>query len=123
MDGKDHHQKQKSNREKDPFSRFMFVNRKPRVSNHSEEGPEQIEYQDDWFFGRRRKGHENKETQTQTQTQTKTTQNKLENMINNVDIEQLFETYDTLITTTKQYKPILKGIVPFFSKFTNKFKK
>ncbi|PEQ83990.1 hypothetical protein CN481_23510 [Bacillus sp. AFS006103] len=112
MDGKDHHQKEKSTREMDPFSRFMFGNRKPRRSNHS---TERTEPKGDWFFGRRRKGNENKETQT--------TQNKLENMMNNVDIELLLETYDILVTTTEQYKPILKGIVPFISKFTNKFKR
>ena len=112
MDGKDHHQKEKSTREMDPFSRFMFGNRKPRRSNHS---TERTEPKGDWFFGRRRKGNENKETQT--------TQNKLENMMNNVDIELLLETYDILVTTTEQYKPILKGIVPLISKFTNKFKR
>ncbi|MDR7238736.1 hypothetical protein [Neobacillus drentensis] len=112
MNGKNQHQKQKSTREIDPFSKFMFGNRKPRGSNHSQESTEQ---KGDWLFGRRRKGNENKETQT--------TQNKLENMMNNVDIEQLFETYDTLKTTTEQYKPVLKGITPFFSKFTNKFKR
>ena len=115
MDGKDHQQKQKSTREMDPFSRFMFGNRKPRGSNHSEESTEPDDFKKDLFFGRRRKGNENKETQT--------TQNKLENMMNNVDIELLLETYDTLVTTTEQYKPVLKGIVPFFSKFTNKFKR
>ncbi|MEH6955569.1 hypothetical protein [Neobacillus drentensis] len=112
MDGKDHHQKEKSTKEMDPFSRFMFGNRKSRRSNHS---TERMEPKADWFFGRRRKGNENKETQT--------TQNKLENMMNNVDIELLLETYDTFVTTTEQYKPILKGIVPLISKFTNKFKR
>ena len=43
--------------------------------------------------------------------------------MNNVDIDLLLQTYDTLLETTKQYKPLLKGITPFFSKITQKFKK
>jgi hypothetical protein len=122
LEEKDHHQKHKSNREIDPFSRLMFGNRKPREphkeSDHdSQEIPEQNEqasfktranHDGDWLFGRRRE---------------EPASSPVENFINNVDIGLLMETFDTLVETTKQYKPIIKGIAPFFSKFTNKFKK
>jgi hypothetical protein len=135
LEGNDHNQKQKSNREMDPFSRFMFGNRKPRETykeseNQSQEIPEQNErlsldtrsnHHDDWIFGRRRKESlsDNKNRQNQTQS----TQNKIENYINNIDMELLFETFDTLVTTTKQYKPLIKEIAPIFSKISKKFKK
>ena len=61
---------------------------------------------DDWFFGFRRK----EPTQSAP-----TTQDQIENFINNVDIELLMETYDTLVTTSKQLKPLIKEILPIFS--------
>lgn len=135
MEGNDHHQKQKSNKEMDPFSRFMFENRKTRETLkeskiHSQDIPEQKEHlsfdtrsnhHDDWFFGRRRKeavsGNKNRQNQTQN------SQNQIENFMNNIDFGLLMETYDTIVTTSKQYKPLIKEIAPFFSKITNKFKK
>ncbi|MEY2194047.1 hypothetical protein AB7942_15105 [Neobacillus sp. BF23-41] len=135
MDGDHHHQKQKPTREKDLISRFIFGNRKSREThkeneNHAQESPETNEQlstdtrsnrHDDWFFGRRKKepttAHKNRQHQTQT------TQSKIENFMNNVDIDLLMQTYDTLLETTKQYKPLLKEITPFFSKIGKKFKK
>ena len=117
MEENNHHQEQNSNRELDRFSSFMFGNRKPKgTSKESEELslPTRSNFHDDWIFGRRRK---------EPELDHKTTQNKLENFIDNVDIGLLLETYDTLVTTTQQYKPIIKGIVPFFSKISGKFKK
>jgi hypothetical protein len=124
LEEKDHHQKHKSNREIDPFSRLMFGNRErePREphkeSDHdSQEIPEQNEqasfktranHDGDWLFGRRRE---------------EPASSPVENFINNVDIGLLMETFETIVETTKQYKPIIKGIAPYLSKFTNKFKK
>lgn len=135
MEEHDHHQKPKSNREKDPFSRLMFGNRKPREThkkseNHSQENLETNEplstdtrsnRKDDWFFGRRRKEPESDKKNIQHPVQS--TQNQIENLLNNVDVELLIETYDTIVTTAKQYKPLFKGIAPLFSKFSDKFKK
>ncbi|MEH7503738.1 hypothetical protein V7152_17275 [Neobacillus drentensis] len=135
MEGKDQNQKSKSTREMDPFSRFLFGNlkrgeRHKESKNNSQEIPEQNKqlslntrsnHHDDWLFGRRKKepvsGNKNSQNQTQS------TQDKIENFMNNVDIGLLMETYDTIVTTTKQYKPLIKGIVPFFSKISDKFKK
>jgi hypothetical protein len=114
VDGNDHHQEQKSTRETDHFSSFMFGNRKPRGTHNSQEIPEQKDsrsnHLNDWFLGRRKKETKNKQTQ-------------LENFINNVDIGLLMETYDTIVATTKQYKPLIKEITPFFSKIIKKAKK
>ena len=135
MEEKDHHQQDKANREIDPFSRLMFGHRKPRETHkesdkYSQEIPEQNErlsfktranHHDDWFFGRRRNDPASDHQNSQRQTQN--AENKIEKFINNVDIGLLMETVDTIVETTKQYKPIIKEIAPFFSKFTNKFKK
>lgn len=137
MEEKDHHQQHKSNKEIDPFSRFMFGRRIPRETheesdNHSQETPEHNEQEsfhtltranhyNDWFFGRRREESASEHKHSQQQPQN--TQTQIEKMMNNIDIGLLMETLDTIVETTKQYKPIIKGIAPFFSKFTSKFKK
>ena len=119
--------KQKTNGEIDPFSRFIFGNRKKRETyteseNNSQELPEQNEQSsfdnrsnrtDDWFFGSRRK----EPTQSAP-----TIKNQIEDYINNVDIELLMETIDTIVTTSKQLKPLMKEITPFFHRFSKKFK-
>ena len=125
--GNDNKQKQKPNGEIAPFSRFIFGNRKQRETykeseNNSQELPEQNEQSsfdnrsnrtDDWFFGSRRK----EPTQSAP-----TIQNQIEDYINNVDIELLMETFDTIVTTSKQLKPLMKEITPFFHRFSKKFK-
>ena len=125
--GNDNKQKQKPNEEIDPFSRFIFGNHKQRETyteseNDSQELPEQNEQSsfdnrsnrtDDWFFGSRRK----EPTQSAP-----TIQNQIEDYINNVDIELLMETFDTIVTTSKQFKPLMKEITPFFHRFSKKFK-
>ena len=119
--------KQKTNGEIDHFSRFMFGNSKHRETyeeseNNSQESLEQNEHSsfdrnsnriDDWVFSFRRK----EPTQSAP-----TTQNQIENFINNVDIELLMETYDTLVTTSKQLKPLMKEISPLFHQIRKKFK-
>src|SRR4051812_18888502 len=105
----------------------MFGNSKHRETykeseNNSQEFPEQNEHSsfdsksnrtDDWFFGSRRK----EPTQSAP-----TIQNQIEDYINNVDIELLMETFDTIVTTSKQLKPLMKEITPFFHQFSKKFK-
>ncbi len=136
LEGNNHNEKHKSNREMDPFSRLMFGARKPREAyqesnNNSEEILEQKEqlsfdtrsnhYNNDWFFGRRRREpvawNQNRQKQTQN------SQNTLENFINNVDIGLIMETYESIVATSKQFKPLIKEVAPFFSKMKNIFKK
>ena len=119
--------KQKTNGEIDPFSRFIFGNSKHRETykeseNHSQELPEQNEQSsfdnrsnrtDDWFFGSRRK---------EPTSSAQTPQDQIENFINNLDFELLMETYDMLVDTSKQLKPLMKEITPFFHRFSKKFK-
>ncbi len=125
----DNPQKQKPIRDIDSFSNFMFGNRKHRDSNendnNSQEFPEKNEQSsivdrtnrmDDWFFGTGRK-----ESSTTTHT-TDSTQDKIENLLNNVDINLLMETVDMLVATSKQFKPLIKEITPVLNKFTKKFK-
>jgi hypothetical protein len=119
--------KQKLNGEMDHFSRFMSRNSKHRETyreneNNSQEFPKQNEHSsfdsqsnriDDWVFGFKRK----EPTQSSP-----TIQNQIENLINNVDIELLMETFDTIVTSSKQLKPLMKEITPFFHRFSKKFK-
>ncbi|WP_026568309.1 hypothetical protein [Bacillus sp. UNC41MFS5] len=117
MEDKEH--QRKSKREMDHFSRVMFGNRQQRDKSHSKDSSEpKTNRNDDWFFGRRKKQDEHKQ-----QEQEQSIQDKVENIMNNVDIELLFDTYDTIVTTTEQYKPLFKGMAPFFSKITDVFKK
>jgi hypothetical protein len=119
--------KQKTNGEIDPFSRFWFGNSKHRETdkeseNNSQEFRKQNEHTsfdrnsnriDDWSFGLRRR---------EPTKSTPTTQDQIENFLNNLDIELLMETYDSLVTTSKQLKPLIKEISPIFHQIRNKFK-
>jgi hypothetical protein len=122
----DNQQKQKPKREIDQFSKFMFGNRKHRETyegeNNSLEISEQKEQSsfigrtnrmDDWFFGSRRK---------ESATSTPTTQDKIENLLNNVDFDLLMETIDMFVTTSKQFKPLFKEITPLLHRLSKKFK-
>ncbi|WP_144550720.1 hypothetical protein [Bacillus sp. X1(2014)] len=116
----DNEHQQKSTRDLDHFSRIMFGNRQPRGTSHSKSSSESRKNRNDgWFFGRRKKQDEHKQQPEQEQS----IQDKVENIMNNVDIELLFNTFDTIVTTTEQYKPLFKEMAPFISKFTDKFKK
>ena len=109
------------------FSRFLFGNNKHRETykeseNNSQEFLKQNEHTsfdrnsnrvDDWFFGFRRK---------EPTRSAPTTQNQIENFLNNLDIELLMETYDSLVTTSKQLKPLIKEISPLFHQISKKFK-
>ena len=50
-------------------------------------------------------------------TSAQTIQNQIENLLNNVDLELLMETYDTVVTSSKHLKPLINKITPFFRKF------
>jgi hypothetical protein len=121
-------QKQKPNGEIDLFSRLMFGNRKHRETynegdNNSKELPESEKKEqsffynrshrnDEWILGFRRKG---------PATRTQSTQNQIENLLNNVDVELLKETIDMFVTTSKQLKPLFKEVTPFIHRFIKKF--
>ena len=112
MEDNEHHRK--STKDNDHFSRVMFGNRQPRGTSHAKGSSET---RTDWFFGSRKKENEQKPQQEEP------VQSKVENFMNNVDIELLFDTYDNLIKTKELYKPLFKGMAPIFSKITGKFKK
>jgi hypothetical protein len=122
----DNPQKQKPIREIDSFSKFMFGNRNHKDSyedeDNSQEFPEQkkqssianrTDRMDDWFFGSGRK---------ESSTTTHTSQDKIENLLNNVDINLLMETIDMFVATSKQFKPLIKEITPVLNRFSKKIK-
>ncbi len=116
--------KQADYREDDRFSRLMFGERKFRKTdlkdeNHERESPEEIEQssfprrKDDWFWGTRR---------NESAARHHFKKQKKESLLENIDFELLMETVDMFITTSKQYKPLIKEISPFFKGLTKKFK-
>jgi hypothetical protein len=119
-------EKQKPNEEIDPFSKFLFGNRKPRdtynESNNSQGKNEHLSYHrrsnriDDWFFGRKK---EPKKSASPTLIQI---EKQIENPLNNVDFELVMETIDMLIKTANQYKPLIKEFTPYLNNFMKKFK-
>ncbi|SDM62580.1 hypothetical protein [Bacillus sp. OK048] len=120
---KDH----KPNGENDRFTRLMFRNSKQgdlldENDDHSQVRSEQKNNSnfvrksygfDDWLLGNRRKVPEKK---------SHTTVNQIENTLQKVDLELLMETIDMFATTSKQFKPIIKEISPFFNRFFKKLK-
>lgn len=122
-------QEQKPNGKVDLFSRLMFGNRKHRethnegdnnskeLSEHEKKEPSSFDNRshrnEDWILGFRRNG---------AVTRKQTTQNQIENILNNVDVELLMETIDILVTTSKQLKPLFKEVTPFILRFIKKFK-
>jgi hypothetical protein len=122
LEENDNNQKQKPNGEIDDFSRFLFGNSKIRETYKESENNSQEQNKrsssrsnriDDLFFGSRRK---------EPEYSAPTTQNQIENLLNNVDFELLMETIDILVDTSKQFKPVIKEITPFFNKIIKKFK-
>lgn len=119
----------KPNEKMDLFSRLMFGNRKHRetynegvnnskeLSEHEKKEQSSLDNRshrnEDWIFGFRRKG---------AVTRKQSTQNQIENLLNNVDVELLMETIDILVTTSKQLKPLFKEITPYILLFIKKFK-
>jgi hypothetical protein len=118
---------QKQNGETDHFSRFLFGNNKHSETykngeNNSQELFEQKERSsydsisnrnNDWFLGVTKKKYT---------PSPQTIQDQIETILKNVDLELLMETVDMFVTTTKQLKPLIKEITPFFHRFSKTFK-
>lgn len=112
--------------ENDTFTRLMFGNSKQsdimdESADHQVKSEQKYNSNfgrksnghDDWFWGNRRKAPEKKSTKHL---------NLIENTLKNVDLEMLMETMHMFVTTSNQYKPIMKEISPFFNRFLKKFK-
>ncbi|WP_419955086.1 hypothetical protein ACN6MT_05815 [Neobacillus niacini] len=120
----EHDKDYKPKGESDRFTRLMFGNSKQSNIN-DESDDEQVKSEqkynsnfgresnghDDWFWGNRRKASEKKSNL-----------NPIENTLKNVDLEKLMETMHMFVTTSNQYKPIIKEVSPFFNRFLKKFK-
>jgi hypothetical protein len=128
LEENDNQDKQEPNGGIDPFSRFLFGNRKHEETykeseNNSQEQNKHLSFHsrsnriDDLFFGSRRKEPENSAPTTQNQIE-----HQIENLLNNVDFELLMETIDMLVDTSKQFKPLIQEITPFFKPIIKKFK-
>ena len=122
--------KKEPNGELDRFSSFMFGANRRKEGNKKNESisqeipePKEAPYTNrkthqfnDWFLGSRREDAEHSASTPQNQIE-----QQIDHFLNNVDVELLMETIDMLVETTKQYKPLLKGISPMFKQLKKKF--
>jgi hypothetical protein len=107
----------RSNRTDDWF----FGSRRKEPTSRAQTPQNQISFDnrlnrtDDWFFGSGRK-------EPTPSPQPQPIQNQIENYMNNLDLMLLMEIYGTLVNTSKQLKPLIKEITPFFQGLSKKFK-
>ncbi|KIL50014.1 hypothetical protein [Jeotgalibacillus soli] len=113
------------------FNNWFFGNRrqerdeKAHNENHVQKRVEQNESSsmerrshpfDDWIFGSRRKESvANKE-------KVSISPNQQENFLNNVNVEDLFVTMDTLVKSFNKIKPLIKEAKPYFLPLLKKLK-
>ena len=123
MEENDNKQKQKTNGEID--SRFLLGNSKHRETYKERENNSQEQNKhsssrsnriDEWFFGSRRKEPEYSAPPPRNEIEY-----QIEKLLKNVDVEKLMETIDMLVDTSKQFKPLIKEIPPFFNQIIKKF--
>lgn len=81
------------------FNKFMFGKEEPRHSG------------DDWILGRNR--------QEEKTAQYEKKENKVEQIINNLDYDELMTHVSDLMDSTEQLKPLLKQAGPVIKNFFN----
>ncbi len=100
--------------ERDPFSALMFPSRRER--NQETEHKESAEgiSEHEWLFGKRRP-HQKEEPLNDSPKN----QSAIEKAVNNVNIPELMNHFDTLMTSAQNLKPLYKQIKPVISSFLN----
>ncbi|WP_080847253.1 hypothetical protein [Cytobacillus gottheilii] len=85
----------------DRFSQLMF-------GRSRQERPEK----QDWILGRKIEHTENNDPKNPTQE-------KIEQILENVDLDGLMNNFDTLMSSVGELKPLMKKASPFLQKFLN----
>jgi hypothetical protein len=99
-------------RERDPFSALMFPSRRDQIQeSNSEENSDGVT-EHEWLFGKRRSYPKQQSMKTNPKNQS-----ALEKVVNNVNIPELINHFDTLMTSAQNLKPIIQQIKPIISSF------
>lgn len=100
--------------ERDPFTALMFPSRKE--SNQETEQMESVEgiSEHEWLFGKRQSYSQDESLNNSPKNQT-----AIEKAINNVNLPELMNHFDTLMTSAQNLKPLYKQIKPVISSFLN----
>lgn len=119
--------------EKDRFTRLMFGDRRrASESSNKENAFDDEDFRDegededdssrnnDWLFGRKREHHSFDFFGNRNQKAGQHDQNSLEKFLYNIDYVELMKHVDTLMTTAKELKPLIKQIKPYLKSFTRK---
>lgn len=100
--------------ERDPFSALMFPSR--REPNQEKEQKDSVDgmSEHEWLFGKKRSHPKDDSLNNSPKNQT-----AIEKAINNVNIPELMNHFDTLMTSAQSLKPLYKQIKPVISSFLN----
>lgn len=107
---------QKNSRNRDPFDQLMFgqsnsENLKELKVSDSQDSEKILH--DPWSFNMGRKEHRER-------VETYDENNKVDMLLNNIDLDQLMKTIDTLMNSAHQLKPLFKKVAPFIEQFLKK---
>lgn len=95
----------------DPFTRMMFGSRSEEHSSKQDwmfgSRTEERSSKQDWILGRKTAEHEEKNS----------AQAKVEQILENVDLDGLMNNFDTLMSSVGELKPLMKKAGPFLQKF------
>lgn len=100
--------------ERDPFSALMFPARKERNQETEHKDIANGITEHEWLFGKRR-SHKKEEHLNDSPKN----QSAIEKAVNNVNIPELMNHLDTLMTSAQSLKPLYKQIKPIISSFLN----
>lgn len=104
-------------RGRDPFSALMFPSKPERIQESDSEENSDAITEHEWLFGKRRSYQKEQPSNTNPKNQS-----SIEKVINNVNIPELINHFDTLMTSAQNLKPIIQQIKPVISSFLNKNK-
>jgi ribosomal protein L5 len=99
-------------RERDPFSALMFPSRRERIQESDKEENRDAVTEHEWLFGKRRSYQKEQPMKTNPKNQS-----ALEKVVNNVNVPELINHLDTLMTSAQTLKPIIQQIKPVISSF------
>jgi len=101
--------------ERDPFTQLMFPSRRKREDQISEEASGERMTGHEWLFGKKQSSIE-KESDNKINRYP----SSIEKALQNVNIPELMNHFDSLMTSTQNLKPLYNQIKPMISNILNK---
>lgn len=99
---------------RDPITLFMLGGK--RNESIEENNKPQQTKEIDWLFGKKEANY-NEDRSGNTEFGQNT---KINEILNNIDLEELMKNMDTLMDTAVQFKPLWKKVSPHITKWMNK---